>query len=215
MQHHAYLLIGERGSIDTYIGALFADAGIVVLGNPDVFVIEQSIFGVDDARALAERSLEKAFGERKVFVIHSEKFTPEAQNALLKTLEEPTPNTHFLVSARETHIFLPTLLSRFHLVIVGGELEETNEVKKFLINPLKRRLDFAKKFADAIKEGEGLPAGRQGAGALAAFLDQLLQKLRDDGAPIETQKKVVTMRTYARDSAAQARVILEHLALVI
>ncbi len=209
MEHHAYLLIGERGEVDKYLESIFDDAGLSPVGNPDVFVLEQSVFGVDDARAISERAPQRAFGTKKVFVIHAEKFTSEAQNALLKTIEEPTENTHFFISAREPQIFLPTLLSRLHEVRVGGELMKNKEVEKFLTNPIAKRLNFAKSFADEVKDDE------RGAGALAEFLDSLLLKLRTDGAPLLTQKKILTLRTYARDSSAQPRLILEHLALVL
>lgn len=207
MLHHAYLLVGEREEADKYIEDVFKAEDINSHGNPDVFVIEQSVFGVDDARVLGDRAVEKAFGKEKVFVIHAEKFTTEAQNALLKTLEDPTPNTHFFISAREAQILLPTLLSRLYQVRVGGELEKNKEVEKFLTKTLKQRIDFAKKFADEREE--------RGAGALAEFLDSLLLKLRSEGAPLETQKKILILRTYARDSAAMPRLILEHLALVL
>ncbi|MBX4199090.1 hypothetical protein KW800_02325 [Candidatus Parcubacteria bacterium] len=211
MQHHAYLLIGERDEADEYLKDVFDESGISPVGNPDVFVISQDVFGVDDARELSDRAIEKAFGKgdkaRKVFVIHANKFTSEAQNALLKTFEDPVANTHFFISARESSVFLPTLLSRLHQVRVGGELGKNKEVEKFLTKTLKQRIDFAKKFADEKEE--------RGAGALALFLDSLLLKLRADGAPLEMQKKVLELRTYARDSGAMPRLILEHLALVL
>ena len=207
MLHHAYLLVGEREEADEYLKNLFAEEGVNPVGNPDVFLHELDVFGVDDARELAQRAIEKAFGEKEVFVIRAEKFTSEAQNALLKTLEDPTPNTHFFLSARESNIFLPTLLSRLHQVRVGGELGKNKEVERFLTKTPKQRIDFAKRFADEREE--------RGAGALAEFLDSLLLKLRSDGAPLSTQKKVLELRIYARDSGAMPRLILEHLALVL
>lgn len=207
MDHHAYLLLGERGEVDAYLDEAFKIAGMNPVGNPDVFILEQNVFTVDDSRALSDRAIEKAFGERKIFVIHAEKFTPEAQNALLKTFEDPVPNTHFFISAREAGMFLSTLLSRMHTVRVGGEMEESNEVKKFLKKTPKQRIDFAKKFADEKEE--------RGAGALAEFLDSLLLELRTNGAPLATQKKILNLRTYARDSGAMPRLIIEHLALVL
>lgn len=207
MEHHAYLLLGERDEAEAHIQSLFAEHGINQIGNPDVSIYTLDVFTVDDARELGVKAVERAFGERKVFVIHAEKFTPEAQNALLKTFEDPVANTHFIISARETQMFLPTLLSRMHTVQVGGEREEGNEVKRFLKKNLKQRIDFAKKFADEKEE--------RGAGALAEFLDSLLLILKEEGAPLSTLKKVLDARTYARDSAAMPRLILEHLALVL
>jgi len=209
MEHHAYLLLGERGEADKFLENIFEDVGITPMGNPDVFVLDTDVFGVDDARSLGDKAIEKAFGERKVFVIHAQKFTPEAQNALLKTLEDPVPNTHFFITAREAQMFLPTLLSRLHQVNVGGELEESNDAKKFLKKTLKQRIDFASRFAGDVKDG------KRGAGALAEFIDSLLLILKEEGAPHSTLKRVLDVRTYARDSAAMPRLVIEHLALVL
>jgi DNA polymerase III delta prime subunit len=207
MEHHAYLLLGDRGEADSHIESLFASLGMNPVGNPDVFVLESDVFSVDDARELGIKAVSKAFGERKVFVIHAQKFTPEAQNALLKTLEDPVPDTHFIITAREAQMFLPTLLSRMHHVRLSGEAEESSEVKRFLKKNPKQRIDFAKKFADEKEE--------RGAGALAEFIDALLLTLKEEGAPAETLKRVLAVRSYARDSAAMPRLIIEHLALVL
>lgn len=209
MDHHAYLLLGERAAVDEYIEGLLAKEGLNPIGNPDIVVLEQNVFGVDDARALSMRAIERAFGSKKVFIMHADKFTSEAQNALLKTLEDPVPNTHFFISARDGQVFLPTLLSRLHSVRVGGEVEEGTEAKKFLKKTLRQRLDFAKKFADEVKDEE------RGAGALSTFLDSLLTELRSEGAELSTMKKILVLRTYAHDSAAMPRLVLEHLALVL
>ncbi len=47
------------------------------------------------------------------------RLTVEAQNALLKTLEEPPPNTYILAETATPDILLPTILSRFSLVNTG------------------------------------------------------------------------------------------------
>ncbi len=205
--HHAVLYIGEKEQTNSRIESLFAELGTKIVGNPDVFLIETDVFSVDDARSLSERSVEKAFGEKKFFVIKAEKFTREAQNALLKTLEDPVPNTHFVLSARETGVFLPTVVSRLYIEVVSGGVKEESEVKKFLKKTLKQRIDFAKKFADE-KE-------KRGAGALAEFLDSLIVTLRDSGMDLGVLKKVLKMRSYARDTAVMPRLVLEHLALVL
>ena len=205
--HHAVLYIGEKEQTNSRIESLFVELGVKTSGNPDVFLIETNVFSVEDARSLSDRAIEKAFGEKKFFVIKAERFTREAQNALLKTLEDPVPNTHFVLSARESGVFLPTIISRLHIEIVLSETEEDSEVKKFLKKTLKQRIDFAKKFADEKDE--------RGAGALAHFLDSLIDMLRDSGVSPEVLKKVLTLRVYARDTAVMPRVILEHLALVV
>ncbi len=205
--HHALLFLGVQEETDALIQKFFLDLGVKVLGNPDVSVLVLDVFSVEDARTLGERSLGKAFGGKKFFVIKAQKFTPEAQNALLKIFEDPTPNTHFLLTARESNIFLPTILSRVRIERAEGGSEVSNEAEKFLKKGLKQRIDFAKKFADEKEE--------RGSGALSEFLDSLIITLRSKEVSANILKQVLDLRVYSRDSSAMPRLILEHLALVV
>jgi len=55
----------------------------------------------------------------RVVVIHpAEALNPAASNALLKTLEEPSANTHFLLVSHQPHFLLPTIKSRSHRISI-------------------------------------------------------------------------------------------------
>ena len=51
-------------------------------------------------------------GRRVVIIERAEKMNPPAQNALLKTLEEPLPGTVFLLLTESPELLLPTIVSR-------------------------------------------------------------------------------------------------------
>src|SRR6185312_2829853 len=170
MEHHAYLLLGEKSAAEAHLQNIFSELGISAVGNPDVRSLDADVFLVDDARQLNEEAQAKAFGAQKIFVIRASRFTPEAQNALLKTFEEPPPHTHFFVVARDESVFLPTLLSRIHIVRLQAERKVETEAETFLKMHLAKRINFARKFADE-KEARGV-------GALSAFLDSLLLILK-------------------------------------
>ncbi|HWB39219.1 MAG TPA: AAA family ATPase [Candidatus Saccharimonadales bacterium] len=53
---------------------------------------------------------------RAVIITHSQAMTPEAQNALLKTLEEPPAGTILILTAGHAQSLLPTIRSRVQLV---------------------------------------------------------------------------------------------------
>jgi DNA polymerase-3 subunit delta' len=56
----------------------------------------------------------------KVVVIHpAEALNPSAGNALLKNLEEPPPQTYFLLVAHRWHMLLPTIRSRCEQVVLA------------------------------------------------------------------------------------------------
>lgn len=49
----------------------------------------------------------------KIFILHdAEKMLPASSNALLKTLEEPPPQTHFILLTSQIEMLLPTIVSR-------------------------------------------------------------------------------------------------------
>ena len=215
MEHHANLLLGERRAGEVYLQNIFSELGIVAVGNPDVHFVEADVFLVDDARRLSEEAQVKSFGTKKIFVIVASRFTPEAQNALLKTFEEPTPDTHFFVMARDENMFLSTLLSRMHITKVPPLHDVSDakvsplqkEAEAFLKMSLAKRIIFARKFADEKEE--------RGAGALTSFLDSLLLNLKKGGVPIRTLEKIFKIRLFAEDPSAMSRLIIEHLALVL
>ena len=86
--------------------------------HPDTIFVKctkQSGIGVDDVRRqiLIPVSIKPFKYKYKVFIVdNADTLTPAAQNALLKTIEEPAPYGVFLFLAANTHNFLPTVLSR-------------------------------------------------------------------------------------------------------
>lgn len=86
---------------------------------PDHILIEgEKSIKVDDVRALIDRlSLRPYEGGRHTVIIQgADKMTPQAQNALLKTLEEPPGDAVLFLVAEKAASLLPTILSRVRLV---------------------------------------------------------------------------------------------------
>ena len=50
--------------------------------------------------------------DEKILVIHANSFRTEAQNALLKIIEEPPRNIKFIIAAQSKNLLLPTIRSR-------------------------------------------------------------------------------------------------------
>ncbi|MBI4725736.1 DNA polymerase III subunit delta' [candidate division TA06 bacterium] len=69
---------------------------------------------IDDIRVLQSKlSLQPYQGRKKVVIIVSpEALTTEAANAFLKTLEEPSPTTNFILVCDQSNALLSTILSR-------------------------------------------------------------------------------------------------------
>lgn len=68
--------------------------------------------------------------DKKIFVIHNfDVSTTEAQNKLLKVLEEPPKNVYFLLSAKRQDKVLPTIKSRCDKIVISPLADE--EVEKY------------------------------------------------------------------------------------
>jgi len=203
--HHAYLLEGDTDTGVTFVYDLLGKMGISIVQNPDLHTYSNDSFTIDEARSLAEKAQGKAFGAKKIFIISSPKFSLQAQNALLKTFEEPFENTHFFIVLSSRELLIPTLLSRLEIRRLNDEMLNTEcptLAGKFLDMSIKDRLNFIKKFVDNERP-------------LSPFLDSLLLDLRKDKNRSEELEKVFNVRKYSDDPSAMSRLILEHLALVL
>jgi DNA polymerase-3 subunit delta' len=85
--------------------------------HADVLVIEPAETGtikIDQIRDAIERTAYRPFeGRRRVVIVDgAEALNVEAQNALLKTLEEPPPASTFVLVTSKPDVLLPTVRSR-------------------------------------------------------------------------------------------------------
>jgi DNA polymerase-3 subunit delta' len=85
--------------------------------HADVLIVEPGDSGsikVDQVRDAIERAAYRPFeGRRRVVIVdEADALMPEAQNALLKTLEEPPPASVFVLVTSRPDVLLPTVRSR-------------------------------------------------------------------------------------------------------
>ena len=91
---------------------------IARLTHPDVRLVERpedrTEILIDQIREVVELSTYRPFeGRRRVVIIdNAEDMAAPAQSALLKSLEEPTPSSVFILVTSQPHAFLPTIRSR-------------------------------------------------------------------------------------------------------
>lgn len=131
---HAYLFSGSRGTGKTSVAKIFAKAMNCpnqVGGEPcnncyicqavtdgsleDVIEMDAaSNNGVDEIRDIRDKSTyAPSIAQYKVYIIDEvHMLSTGAFNALLKTLEEPTPNVVFILATTELHKIPATILSR-------------------------------------------------------------------------------------------------------
>ena len=91
------------------------------MGKADFDAAPSREIRVDEVRQLARRlSLAAAVGRRKIAVLTpADAINERAQNAILKTLEEPPPSTTFILVTAAPDVLLPTVRSRCQRVSFG------------------------------------------------------------------------------------------------
>ena len=157
---HAYIISGENGSGKEYIAKIFAKAlqcehkenkneyieacnechscvQALSDNHPDIITItheKPNSIGVDEIREkLRDDVVIRHYeSEYKIYIIpEGEKMTQAAQNALLKTLEEPPSYIVIIILTNNINAFLQTIISR--CIVLPMKPVKDDSIRKYLM----------------------------------------------------------------------------------
>lgn len=156
---HAYIINGEKSSGKEYIAKVFAQTLQCERGGeepceechsckqaqtnnqPDIIRVtheKPNTISVDDIRAQINNDVAiKPYSSKyKIYIVNeAEKMTAQAQNAILKTLEEPPEYAIIMLLTSNVNSLLPTILSR--CVVLNMKPVADEKMKKFLMEEMK------------------------------------------------------------------------------
>lgn len=189
---HAIGLFGQPGVGKSYLAMFMAGRMLetdVSENTPGVYIVrpeKSRSITIEQARGLINfmklTGLKKEGISRVAIIENANLLTTEAQNALLKTLEEPPADAVLILTATHKASLLPTINSRL----------ESIEVK----NPVQSDTIayFTNKYQGTVIESKWLIAGGR-----AGLLDALLANDEHELLPyIELAKKLLGMNQFER-----------------
>lgn len=177
---HANIIVGENGIGKSNLAMKLARD---ILGKSqdknyiDIikYRTKKSSFGVDEIRDVVEEINKKPFeGDKKVIIIYDgNKMTTQAQNAFLKTIEEPPSGVYIILLCESLELILDTIKSRCQIYKLSPlKKEEVEEYIKLNLNIEQNITDDEIKAS--IAYSEGIP------GRAEEFLkNEELRELRD------------------------------------
>lgn len=173
---HAHLIVGANGIGKSKVADIFSS----LILNKELFKAnvdsieyrpKKASIGVDDVREIIEEVNKKPYeGDKKVITIFSgEKLTIQAQNALLKTIEEPPKGVFIIILTTSIEIILETIKSRCQIYKLTPLSNE--EIQSYILKKYGNieTIDFS----PALSYAGGIP------GRLEKFIDdEYLQEAR-------------------------------------
>ena len=156
---HAYIINGEKGSGKKLLAGIFAQTlqcekkgtepcmqcqscrQAVSMNQPDIIRVtheKPNTISVEDIRGQLNGDIQiKPYSSPyKIYIVdEAEKLSPQAQNALLKTIEEPPAYAVILLLTTNTGMLLPTILSR--CVVLDLKPVASDKIKKYLMEDLQ------------------------------------------------------------------------------
>jgi len=126
---HSILISGsfpqKRFSKALEIRAKLLGGDFTYENDPDfvIFDSESKSIGIELIRELKYKIGRKPFQRiiKIFFIPQAEKLTLQAQNALLKTLEEPPQHTYIILSCHNPDLLIATIVSRCQIIPLSGE----------------------------------------------------------------------------------------------
>lgn len=212
--YHAYIIEGEKEQAREHVFSLLKENGLLPTQNQDSVIGEFVNFSISDARALKEWQILSSTNKTgKAYVAICDFINIEAQNALLKTFEEPTPNTHIFLVVGNSDTLLDTLISRVEKIKLDRTSKNLYDISSFVRLSIPEKIKFVEKICE---KGDDESASAQVRSNAIHFLNELEYFLAKDARTNKDKiTKIIDLKKYLNISGCSVKMILESIAFLI
>ncbi len=198
----------QREGLSFLLGAL-ADARAPHTGD-DFLLVEKTTISIDDIRLFQDFHNQTSVTGQKTIVCSGAFITTQAQNALLKMIEEVKEGERFFIIIPNELELLPTILSRVQTYTIQSESKK-REAEKFVNMPAHERIAYVEKTFLIIEESD------EKRDALLSFfrdLEEYTYSQKNINKYEELLKALPVLRQMLSNPGAPAKMIAEYVALV-
>lgn len=220
--YHSYVIEGDPNITKDELLGFLELRGEINKNSPDVICQMYESFTMDDTDQIKEwHSKLGVSNGKKVCIIATKFINREAEQSLLKIIEEPSSNTHFFIIIPDSSVLLPTIISRVH--VIKTKEYQNREMNQFVLNFLNiSSAERIKKVAEIIEKNKD----KENSGQLRYYATQFVngieseiyKKFKKDISDEKNKfilEELQKSREFLSTPGASVKMILEHLALII
>jgi hypothetical protein len=216
------VLEGNPEEIAYSLRIYLEDRGEVNKQSEDMSLNLYDSFAIQDSQRIKEWYQNKPTdGKKKICIIGAKFINREAEQTLLKIIEEPTENSHFFIVVPDSSLLLGTILSRVHLIKNGEGIndEELKIAKDFLNLNLPGRIEKVGEIIKEFKDNENSGGLRYSAISLINGIERIIYEKWKKDLDNEDLKFILgelkNCREFLSTPGASVKMILEHISLII
>lgn len=220
--YHSYVIEGEPNKTAIELLKFLEIRGEIESQSPDTLCRVYKSFTMDDSGEIKDWHSRLGISKsKKVCIIATKFINREAEQALLKIIEEPATNTHFFIIIPDASLLSDTILSRVHVVKIkqSNNKDIQQEALSFITASPKDRIDKVALIIKKNKDEENSGQLRYYATSFVNELENIIyQKFKKDRNNEKIKfilEELQKSREYLSTPGASVKMILEHLALVI
>lgn len=177
----------------------------VALEHPDVWYVSEKM-GIEAIKKIREHLLFKSTLSSKKFVIidPADNLTVDAQNGLLKILEEPSEQTEILLMVNQVDNLITTIRSRCEIkyLLISETLPDNNaQIPELLSKDIADRLEMIEKIEDKKQ-------------LLIDLLRFYHQNLNSSAKDLSSIKALLTAEIWVKHNVA-AKAVLDYIMIVL
>lgn len=197
--HTSTLILGDTDALSAEALTLGAHGKGLTL-----YPMVHDVWTIDDSRAVARRA-QRSTDTPLCIMIAANVFTLEAQNALLKVIEDGAPHTFFIIITRSAEALIPTVRSRCALMKEEGKVEQE---KEFFALTLPERLNAVARAIDT-------PEHRSAYALLARLARTYARRTKRGEGTARQYTHLTQIQTLLSKHPIGMRQLLEHLSLTL